>query len=1437
MKSSNTIVAALRQSAGQATRLRSAQFLLAAALASPGLVAQAQTALADRPLFSTAGVPGNLSLLLSVEFPTAVSVAHTNRTYDNTSEYLGLFDPNKCYEYRYTNGTDTDNYFYPSASAATNHVCSAKWSGNFLNWASMQTIDPFRWVLTGGYRVIDTTTLTVVEKAWASGQGGTGNFPNSTLPGSMIAGATPFPASAGTLYMRIQGLGNKMRFGIPDPAAAISFAGNFYNTTDRSGGAVLVRTDSTIDFDWGAGSPGTGVNVNNFSAQWTANVTAPTTGNYTFRFKADDTARLRIDGNTVIEQTTYQNMDYQTSAPIAMTAGQTFSVQMRMAEFGGGAGLQLQWQRPGDPDFVTMGSGAPSMESATATHYQNSVSAVNGGAAYEVFMRAKVCDSAAGVEANCTKYGSNWKPEGLIQRYANKIRYSAFGYLNDGNILRDGGVLRARQKFVGPTEPVPGSTAIANLRKEWDATTGVFITNPDTADAKATNDAFGTSVVNSGVINYLNKFGQITPGNYKGHDNVSELYYAAVRYFKNLGNVDEWTDMSSASDATKATWADGFPVITDWKKTVAGVDTGDPILYSCQKNFVLGIGDANTHADKNVPGNTLTGNEPAMPAQVTADTTVDAVAATNKVGALEGLGATLGTTNPINGCCNNNSALMAGLAYDAHTVDMRPTLEKMQTLDTYWVDVQEYQTYKANNQFYLATKYGGFDIPKGVTYSPYTNTTALPEAWWHKNTDMFGTQPRPDNYFSGGRPDLVKSGLESVFNDLDAKIGAFTTSFSSALPQVAETGNKSYSSLYDAESWTGELTAKVLAFNATTGAPSFELQWNFTEKLATQLSGTGWNTGRRVVTWNGLNAGVAFRASGTSKLTSAQLLNLNPGYVTGDDTTNFVNYLRGERANEQSSKTSGSTKAYRDRSKLVGDIVGSKARPVGPPSFPFSDSTNPGYSTFKSTYSTRPTIVYVGTNGGMLHAVHGDIASPGGTELFAYVPSALIAGPNGTPDTDGLNSLGNPSFTHHYMVNASPNVYDIDFGRVPDALGAKQTLTADWRSVLIGGLGKGGKSYYAIDVTDPVSAATAGEATVASKVLWEFTNTDLGFTFGDPIVVKTKKYGWVVILASGYNNADGVGYFFIVNPKTGALLEKVSTGAGTATTQAGLAHANAFVVDSTDGTADAVYAGDLLGNLWRLDLTAATGSYAAPLKIASLTAADTTAQPVTSRPLIEVHPKTKKRYVMLGTGRLLDDTDIASTQRQSYYMIIDGTNAKFNSTSDLPSATPTVTFPITRTNLLANSGRTMVDATSGEAIGLTPDAAKPMGWYEDLGVGTSGIASRVISESSTLGGSVAFSATLPNGSACSPSGSSTIYGRDFATGKTTLKDPTDTTGGRFTSSVDAGGNVTDLRNLSVNGKGRLISCTDTGECKNINTDAPASMSLRRMNWRELQLVD
>lgn len=1249
----------------------------------------ATTALSDGPVFATNSVPGNVALALSVEWPTASRAAYPGTNdYSRGNVYRGYFDAGKCYVYNHVATETATNlsHFAPSG-AASNRTCNASnaWSGNYLNWATMPAIDPFRWVMTGGHRVIDTPTETILQKAWHSGQGNL--FQNKSLTDdNVIQDATPFGHSS--FHTRIDGAGFRMLF--------------------------------------------TRSNISN------------------------------LNGDGAV---------------------------------------------PSSP-----------------TPYVSGSSLLGDGAVYEVKVRVKVCDgstAAAGVEANCVRYGSNWKPEGLMQQYANRLRFSAFGYLNEGGTQRDGGVLRARQKFVGPMQPVPGEAAIANPRSEWDAATGVFAGNPDASDAAI------DAVANSGVANYLNKFGQTIPGTYKDNDPVGELYYAALRYYKNLGNVPQWTNTGTADAATVSKWLDGFPAIKTWD---------DPIQYSCQKNFILGIGDIYTHADKNVPGNTLTATEPAMPAAISADTTVNAVTATNKVGVMQGMGTSYGTLSPINrlvssgGCCSNNAGLMAGLAYDANTQDIRPDsagavlkTRGRQTVQTLWVDVLE-KAFERDNQFYLAAKYGGFIPPNKDAYD-YDRTAALPQDWWSTTGETVGAgtmnQPRPDGYFTAGNPDQMISGLTAAFQRINSLSSSFTTSFSTSLPQVSTTGNASFGAQYDPSNWTGEVVASELNFNAA-GDPTLTERWRATTKLAAQLAGTGWDTNRRVITWNG-SAGVEFR---WDNLSGPQKTALNTSYRSPAVGSDYVNYLRGDRTHEQASTVAGSSRAYRTRAKLLGDIVGSRARPVGPPNLPLLDASNPGYSSFKIDQASRPTVLYVGANDGMLHAFDGSLTGgSAGREIFAYVPSATFAGPTGTPEVNGLASLGKPAFDHRYLVNATPTVFDVDFARTWTGSPVDPDAEPDWRSMLIGGLGKGGRSYYAIDVTNP--STITSETIAAGRVLWEFTAPEMGYTFGEPMVVKTRQYGWTVILPSGYNTPDGKGYLFFVNPRTGELLDRVSTDTGTTTSDAGLAHANAYVLDYTDGYADAVYAGDLLGNLWRFDITAASGDYPAPTLLAVLTNEAGQVQPVTSRPSMELHPKTRKRMILFGTGRLLDGSDIGSTQEQSFYAIEDGNQIRFNRSGQTPAQLPAgIDFPIERGDLVENS-----DLLQGYEATTT----SPMGWYVDLGKGANDVAWRVVSDSANFFGTVAFAPTLPSiADPCEPSGSSRIYATDYASGISKLS----ALNGDVIAYVSGGtGVVTDLRFLSVGGKVRLIGGTDRGDVRRVPGEFGSTVGLKRLNWRELPVID
>ncbi len=1303
------------------TSTRSLRFaaLLAALLTTVPLPSRAvEVDLADQPLFLKNNVPGNVLLALSVEFPTALSPAYYE-DYSASSTYIGYFDPEKCYRYIYSSSKPSESYFAPD-SKASSHACSssssnALWSGNFLNWASMGAMDAFRKGMTGGHRVVDTKTETILEKTYNynSGAQTPGSTPDKTIAGSeLIRGATPFDWTSATTKVWHQGAamlitGTKTTVGVADPDM---------DTPCRKG-------TTCVD----VGKPGTPIQP------------------------------LTPDGST--------SLYYDVQSTAAKTADEA--------------------------------------------------------KIYKVYIRVKVCDPNVGVESNCTPYGSNYKPEGLMQAYASKLRFSAFGYLTvpdyNKKLQRDGGVMRARMKYVGPNKTVPGSPPVANPNAEWDADTGVFVTNPDASDARATMSTFSLSsgaVPNSGVVNYLNKFGS-TLGDYKSFDPVSELYYAGLRYYKNKGNLAGYTAGTNEENA------DGFPVITNWD---------DPILYSCQKNFILGIGDVNTHTDRNFEGATgKTDNEGSSPAPTI--TSKNVTEATNMVGKLEGI-SDLAATAPNKD--KSNSFYIAGLAYDAHTVDFRADLEEKQTITTYWLDVLEYGRYKNKtlNMYWLAAKYGGFTPPED--FSPYSNENSnetLEDTAWHNNNDVLKdtvekrSDKRPDNYFAASQADTMIEGLQAAFEKIGSETDSASTALSTESPNVASDGTVSYSASFNRGNWTGRITATEVTFNDD-GTPKTDEKWD-----ARALLDADGATKRKIVTCcTSTGAALPFTLSSLSGAALSSRTNYStfanvPGVAsTSESVANYIKYLRGDRAQER--KNGG---AYRNREHLLGDIINSKPVAVGEPAFPYREVYNPGYAAFKAKYSERKTVVYAGANDGMLHAFDGSVDErTSGHELFAYVPS-FVYGDSKTAGTSGLASLGKPAYSHRYFVDSTPDYTDVDFSRTKGANNPAKDGTKpppDWHTLLIGGLGKGGKGYYAIDVTDP--ATWTSESAVAGTVLWEFTDPRMGYSYGRPSVVKTKKHGWVVIFTSGYNNSDGVGYFFIVNARTGELLEAVATPKGSVASPLNMGEHTAYVPDYSDMTADAVYAGDLAGNVWRLDLTGTDGDYGPPKLIASLTNALGDAQPVSVRPLVEMDPSSKKRYVLIGTGKLLADSDMRNSSVQSFYAIVDGTGAygKFYTPSTLPSG---VSFPIGRRGLEHNKNLL-------NGIGSAPVSA--MGWYFDLPA-PNGIAERVNVTPTANRGIVAFVANRPNGQVCEPGGKGAIYAVSFTDGQTVL---VSSKGGDLVASVaPIDGILTEVAIHRVKGKLRLYVGGGDSEGNPVIGKVPANLStaggLKQLNWRGVTTAD
>lgn len=507
--------------------------------------------------------------------------------------------------------------------------------------------------------------------------------------------------------------------------------------------------------------------------------------------------------------------------------------------------------------------------------------------------------------------------------------------------------------------------------------------------------------------------------------------------------------------------------------------------------------------------------------------------------------------------------------------------------------------------------------------SPWAGSQQKIDDLYHASVNGHGV------FLSASNPTELVSSLLSIMLDIKNRIGSASSVSVNGDELYKQIDNNTYmfQSSYDTVGWVGDI--KSYKVDPDTGALDLSHpEWSTSAVWQGYNWATYWNL-RPIATYNG-TSGAPFRIG---NLTTAQQILLDPSLAVATD---ILNYVRGDGSNEQ---LNGGN--FRNRSSQLGDVVHS----------------SPVY---------HKGLLYTGANDGMLHAIIAEGANAG-REFFSYVPSQVIK---------NLSLLADPLYTHNYYVDLTATVEDY----VPIA-GIDKTI-------LVGGLGQGGIGYYALDisnlthysnVTNLWTASSITDASVASRVLWEFPNTstaatdlaDIGYSFSKSVIVRTndttRSSSWVVIFGNGYNSADGQSVLFILDPATGNVLRKFELGSGP---DNGLATPAVTDIDG-DGKADYVYAGDLDGNMWKLDLTDsdinnwevafadASGAdtplfRATNLQTDAVTGAVTTiAQPITSMPGVMYHPEKHGYMVVFGTGKFLGTTDFLDKSVQTVYGVWD----------------------------------------------------------------------------------------------------------------------------------------------------------------------------------------
>lgn len=1005
-------------------------------------------------------------------------------------------------------------------------------------------------------------------------------------------------------------------------------------------------------------------------------------------------------------------------------------------------------------------------------------------------VQVQVCDAneAATRTDLCLNYNGNYKPVGQMQLSADRMRFAAFGYLNDStnnpNLVQNeryGGVLRAPMKYIGATAVDRNLNSIVNTQAEINPTTGQLIVNP-----------MGAAEGNSGVINYLNKFGRASAqlkgkqigdmggptdnptGNYKSYDPVSEMFYESIRYLQHHPSGP--TPEAYAGLSANPAYADNFPVYTSWGQTA----DDDPMLNSCQRNYAFLIGDINTHEDHYIPGNVKTGEgDPTRPADTYSGFNVRDW--TNKVGALETNIPAAGNSNPLQNDSTHNYTLLgdqdhatshwasyylAGVAYWAHTYGFRPDMPNAR-VTTFVIDVNENgngtvgQTQR-QSQFFLAAKYGGFNDTNNdgnpfKTFGADGTTVVTNNTEWEASPAGSGV---PYNWFLGGQPDTMIAAIKKIFTQITSYGGTLSgVALSSGRITVSTSGGTYvYTPGFD-QKWNGRLAAFALTLAGTNVTVASTPTWEAGALLTTAMQKSGGPANRAVYTMNSASlVGAPFTWTGISTAQQT-LLNTNPDSSSTDSNGQLrLAYLRGDQSNEQN--PANNSGAFRARSSVLGDIIGSAPIYVGNPSSTIVDN---GYSTFYSKYNGRTQMVYVGANDGMVHGFN----ASSGQEVFAYAPNAVFS---------NLAQLTSPSYAHRLYVDATPTV-------------GEAQVSGNWKSVLTGGFGGGAQGVYALDVTDPTGSKGTGFST--SNVLWEFTDkddADMGNVMGSPLIVKlrtgsdsiTKQpiYKWFVMVANGLNsnqvdssyNANAPAALFLLSldktPGTawqlGTNYYKISTpvpsGTPPYTTANGLS--TPVVVPAANGSVMHAYAGDLQGNLWKFALSGDSTTWNAASALPPyggtpgkplFTATDSLGrpQPITMAPRVVFAPG--GYMVLFGTGKYYEASDTGTpSQTNSFYGIYeDGNNGHYvsggRSQLNTVLATPT------------SDGKAYTLSSPSYALGYS-SGRKP-GWRLDFPDNSE----KQVTAAVTSDGVVYFN-TLTGGDGCGNNGSSRSYALNVMNG-------------------------------------------------------------------------
>lgn len=539
-------------------------------------------------------------------------------------------------------------------------------------------------------------------------------------------------------------------------------------------------------------------------------------------------------------------------------------------------------------------------------------------------------------------------------------------------------------------------------------------------------------------------------------------------------------------------------------------------------------------------------------------------------------------------------------------------------------------------------------------------------------------------YFSADSAEELGAAFRAVLGKINSGPGAGSSSAASA--NVLIPGETLfYRTQYDPDDWSGAVEAVPVEAFGKLGSPAWTTNTTYVPGDRTVQTSNA-STGAMLLLGPGSARGLA-----PSQIALLASEARRAGVSGTDDisaTNMLLDWVRGRNVTP-----------LRERRRLMGDIINSPLRHSAYDTVSIGD----GSEAFEAYRDLRlkemiPSLV-VGSNDGLLHVLDADT----GVHRMGYLPvsayrflgtkaSALYGGSNYAPGVDGPIALA-----------------DVKAGI--------------WTTMAVAGMGPGGRSLIGLRLFDEASGNGALGA------MWERNPahagwSNLGFTYATPAFGRMADGTPVVVLGNGYGSPSGKASLIIARAVDGEVVRELVVP-GRQGIAGGNGLSSAMLVSDASGILQTAYAGDLHGQMWKFDLGRRDASRwrvafnEQPLFVA---AED---QPIIVQPQVAEHPE-GGRMVLFGTGKFLEQEDIASTALQAFYGVWDRPRGEGNLASGDLQTQSITGQPVVSGRATRVVTRNRVDWTSQS------------GWYLPLAFNDNQIGERVAGNILLRGNRVVF---------------------------------------------------------------------------------------------------